>query len=371
VNDIARRQTHPMIPQPKGAMSALAAKEYAQWLALAPFAFQAARVLRTTGILAALGKAPAGLLQKELAQELALPPYGVRVLLEAGLGIGLVTEDDGGRYHATKTASYLLHDDMTRANMDFAHDVCYQGLFHLEEAVRSGKPAGLKVHGGNWQTIYEALAHLPEPARSSWFAFDHYYSDVAFPAVLPLVFGAHAPRRLLDIGGNTGKWALACLRHDPRVEVTLMDLPGQLAAARATLAEAGVAARVHYHEADLLDERTPIPGGFDAIWMSQFLDCFSEAQIVSILKRCVAASTPATRIYVLEPFWDRQRFASAAFCQQMTSLYFTVLANGTSQMYRSSVFLECVRAAGLVPEAQHDGLGASSTLLVCRVAGRG
>jgi hypothetical protein len=52
----------------------------------------------------------------------------------------------------------------------------------------------------------------------------------------------------------------------------------------------------------------------------------------------------------------------------MTSLYFTAIANGTSQMYRSDTFLACVREAGLEIEQQHDNLGVSHTLLVCRPA---
>jgi hypothetical protein len=108
-----------------------------------------------------------------------------------------------------------------------------------------------------------------------------------------------------------------------------------------------------------------IPSGFDAIWLSQFLDCFSEAQIVSILRRCVAALAPGGRIYVLEPFWDRQRFGAAKFCLQMTSLYFTAIANGNSQMYGATTFLACVEQAELIVEEQHDGLGNSHTLLIC------
>jgi hypothetical protein len=36
-----------------------------------------------------------------------------------------------------------------------------------------------------------------------------------------------------------------------------------------------------FYPANLLDEKTVFPKGFDAIWMSQFLDCFSETEIVS------------------------------------------------------------------------------------------
>ena len=343
--------------------TALEAQAHAQWIAFAPFVFQAARILRDSGLLGALEKsAPTGLTLDEARAKLGGTEYAARVLLEAGLGIGLVRLQDG-RYLATKTAYFLLHDDLTRANMDFTQDVNYLGLFHLEEALKTGKPAGLKVFG-QWPTIYEGLAHLPEPVRKSWFAFDHYYSDAAFPAALPHVFKA-PPRKLLDIGGNTGKWALHCLRHDPQVHVTIMDLPGQLRLAEQTLKDAGFGARSAFHEANLLDPASPIPGGFDVVWMSQFLDCFGEDEIVSILQRARSALTAGGKIYILEPFWDRQRLAAGAFSLQMTSLYFTALANGNSRMYETGAFLALVQRAGLRVAEQVDNLGIGHTLLGC------
>ncbi len=340
--------------------SALQAREHAQWIAFGPTVFQSARVLCTSGILAEVERCgPAGTTPEDVAEKVALPLYGVRVLMESGLGTGLLKEHEA-RYTCTKTAWFLLHDALTRANMNFTQDVTYNGMFELESAVRSGRPEGLK-HFGAWPTIYAALAELPEPVRQSWLAYDHYYSDESFPAALPWVF-RHAPRRLLDIGGNTGKWAQACVKHDAAVEVTVLDLPGQLQMAKAKLQ--GIP-RVFFAEGDLLDPGQPLPGEQDAIWMSQFLDCFSEAQIVSILQRCQPALAADGRVFILEPFWDRQRFAAAAFCLQQTSLYFAALANGNSQMYRSTLFLALVDAAGFEVEEQHDGLGVH-TLLVCR-----
>lgn len=350
-----------LAPQPP--RTALEAQALAQWIAFAPFVFQAARILRDSGLLAALEKsAPTGLTLAEARAKLGGTEYAARVLLEAGLGIGLVRLQDG-RYLATKTAYFLLHDALTRANMDFTQDVNYLGLFHLEEALKTGKPAGLKVFG-QWPTIYEALAHLPEPVRKSWFAFDHYYSDAAFPAVLPHVF-RQPPRRLLDIGGNTGKWALHCLRHDPQVHVTIMDLPGQLRMAEKTLRDAGFGARTAFHEGNLLDPASALPAGFDVVWMSQFLDCFGEDEIVSILTRARGALGAGGKIYILEPFWDRQRLAAGAFSLQMTSLYFTALANGNSRMYETGAFFALVQRAGLRVAEQVDNLGIGHTLLAC------
>ena len=68
---------------------------------------------------------------------------------------------------------------------------------------------GLKEFG-EWQTIYEGLSQLPEQVQKSWFAFDHYFSDDAFPLVLKQVY-KKGIKKLLDIGGNTGKWAIASI----------------------------------------------------------------------------------------------------------------------------------------------------------------
>jgi hypothetical protein len=71
-------------------------------------------------------------------------------------------------------------------------------------------------------------------------------------------------------------------------------------------------------------------------------------------------------VFILEPFWDRQRFATSAFCLNMTSLYFTAIANGNSQMYRSDLFFSLIEKAGLCIDSMPDNIGGSHTLLKCR-----
>ncbi len=346
--------------------SAFDAKCEAQRIAFAPVVFQACRTLRHSGILELVqGSGATGLSLAEIVAAGELPRYGVKVLMESGLGIGLFCLNEG-RFTITKLGYFILRDPMTRVNMDLTHDICYRGLFHLAEAVATGKPAGLKTLG-DWPTFYQGLSALPPPAQESWFAFDHYYSDQAFPAALPLVF-ADQPRRILDVGGNTGRWALQCLQHDPAVRLTIADLPRQLDFARATMQQNGFAARVDFCGVDMLDEAQPLPTGHDVIWMSQFLDCFSEAQIISILRRAAAALGARGTLHILELFWDRQPNKTAAFCLQQTSLYFTTIANGASQMYHSSDLLRCLAAAGLNVIEQRDQVGQFHTWLKCQPA---
>ncbi len=71
-------------------------------------------------------------------------------------------------------------------------------------------------------------------------------------------------------------------------------------------------------------------------------------------------------VIILEPFWDKQRFEIAAFCLHQTSLYFTALANGTSQMYSAETFFSCIDKAGFDIVEQLDNIGLSQTLLKCK-----
>jgi ubiquinone/menaquinone biosynthesis C-methylase UbiE len=345
-------------------LSAINAKFEAQKIAFGPIMFQAARLLRETGLLQKLKEAKdTGCSPEDAAADVKLSVYAVRVLLDAGLSMGMVKLKNE-RYHLTKTGFFILADDLTRTNFDFVHNVCYKSFYHLEASVKTGEPAGLKEFG-DWKTIYPYLMALPEKARTSWFNFDHFYSDVSFPEVLPIIFKEKV-NRLLDIGGNTGKFAFQCAGYSKNVEVTIMDLPGQLKKAVENIKSKGLEKRIHTYALNLLDNSLPFPKGFDAIWMSQLLDCFSEDQILSILKRCHDAMEDQAFMYILELFWDRQQYEASSYCLNATSLYFTCLANGNSRMYHSEDLIKLIGQAGFEITEEYNNLGISHTLLKCR-----
>ncbi len=350
----------------KDRRSALDAKQYAQVIAHGPIVFQVAKLLRDKGILTTIENAKSGITLSEIVEKTNISEYGVRVLLEAGLGMELVTINEENKYLLAKTGYFILHDPLTNVNMNFVQDICYKGLFHLEEAIDTGKPAGLKELG-NWDTVYEGLSQLQPHQQKSWFEYDHFFSDIAFPSVLKHVYKPENHiQKLLEIGGNTGKWALASTKFDTSVQITIVDLPGQAAMAKKNIEDLGLTERVDFFPANVLDENVLFPTGYDAVWMSQFLDCFSEDEIVSIMQRCGRAIKEDGAIYILEAFWDTQRFETAAFCLQQLSIYFTAIANGNSQMYDSSVFKKCIDKAGFEIVEQIDGIGLSHTLLKCK-----
>ncbi|MGN1240721.1 MAG: class I SAM-dependent methyltransferase [Paludibacteraceae bacterium] len=358
------------------AFSAQEAQHLAHIYSWGPVVFQVARLMNKYGIFEMLAETKEGLTRQEICERTGLSNYAVKCLLESSLTMQtiLLREQAGGedRYVLAKTGWFLLRDQMIRADIDFNHDVNYEGWFLLDKALEEGKPAGLK-HFGDWQTIYEGLSSLPKQVQKSWFGFDHYYSDHSFDEALQIIlshptdssqvsdFKEHSSTRLhlLDIGGNTGRFALHCVGTSENIEVTICDLPQQIELMRAATAGRKGAERIDGIGVNLLDPNQELPADrhFDVVWMSQFLDCFGEDEIVSILSRVRKIMQPDTRIYVMETLWDRQDYAPAAFCLTQTSLYFTALANGNSKMYNTDDMTRLIRQAGLQIEQIHDRIG--------------
>lgn len=345
-------------------ISALDAQYEAQKIAFAPIVFQVARTMREFGVLEALfNNDKSGLTIEELSQKTDISTYGITTLIETALSANIVRKNDG-KYFITKIGYFLLKDKMTTINMDYNHYVNYLGLYNLDDSIKEGNPVGLKVFG-EWETIYEGLSSLPEKVQKSWFDFDHYYSDTAFPEAVAILL-KDKPNKILDIGGNTGKFSFFTASRDSDVHITIMDLPQQVKLANENIKKEGLSDRIDTLPANILDANEKIPRGYDIIWMSQFLDCFSEENIATILKKAYEAMDENASLYIMEPLWDRQRFQTSAYCIINTSPYFTALANGYSKMYNSTDFVKYIERSGLKVVEMIDDVGICQTILKCK-----
>src|SRR5574344_2006647 len=351
----------------KESLSARDAQRLAEFIAFGPIVFQVSRLMIKLGILDLLRDSDNGMTIDEIACKTGMSVYAVKVLLEASLTIGTVLVDkQSDKYQLSKTGWFLINDPATRVNIDFNQDVNYEGLFNLEEALKEGKPAGLK-HFGDWPTVYEGLSRLPEQVKKSWFAFDHFYSDSSFEQALQIVF-ANNPDTLLDVGGNTGRWAMRCVGYDKNVNVTIVDLPQQIKMMQEQTRGKDGADRIDGYATNLVDPSSEFPTNkrYYAIWMSQFLDCFGEDEIFSILRRAEKIMDDNNRLYIMETLWDRQKYEPAAFCLTQISLYFTAIANGNSKMYNSDDMIRIINKAGMEVETIHDNLGQGHSIIVCK-----
>ena len=147
------------------SITAFQAISEAQKLAFSPIAFQASVALVRLGILDAVGSAgEEGARAEELAQRLGLGAYGVSVLLDMGLSIGLVwrrgdryvldkvgplpaQRQDDARQHELRRGR-LLQGDGSAAGVRAARDAARpRGVRRLAHAVsRPHAAAGARAH---------------------------------------------------------------------------------------------------------------------------------------------------------------------------------------------------------------------------------
>ncbi len=388
----------------------------AQKIAFAPMTFQTLAALIDFNILQAVSETP--MTREQVMEKCNLPKYTVFTLFDVALCAGILQKDEDGLYSATPLGEAFLLDPMTKANFNFVKDVCYLGAHELKESFEKNAPVGLQKHHINSKTIYEVLPQLPEQMLKSWYEFDHYYSDDCFGEVLKIMFNPK-PAKVFDIGGNTGKFERACLDFDSECEVNMIDLPPNIEVARADFGKCGVEYtqctsehvpcksstecdlrkqietecknfelpiiqdtdfdghavaldRLKFHALDILKEENNLPdmtgtdGASTIVLMSQFLDCFSEEQILRILNKVGERINEHTRVYILEPFIDNQFFAGAAYALSHISLYFTCMANGCSKMYNEADMKDIIKNSNLKVSKAYYNIGKYDyTLLEC------
>lgn len=362
----------------------------AQKIAFAPFIFEACASALSSGLLAALARSPEGLSEVALRTETKLSPYAVRVLLDLLAPAGVVerververVEGESAEspllWRSTPVADLLLFDDMTRANFFFTKDVNYEALAKLDASLTEGRPAGLSAFDPSWKTIYPHLPELPEAARKAWFGFDHFHSDRAYEAALGVLALTRDFKHLVDIGGNTGRFTHRFLVKNPEARATVVDLPVQTEAIPTRDELQDVVDRIDTFSIDwLTDAELRVSPEADLFWMSQFLDCFSEDEAVSILVRTKAAmkASKASKasgsnpvLAVLEPVVDEQRHAAAELSLAATSLYFTAVANGNSAFFRGDMLRTIFKRAGFAIRSEVPNLGISHTLFLLEPA---
>ena len=350
--------------QENDTKSARQAQYEAQKIAFAPIVFQVARAMRDLKILEIMYENDEnGMSIEQIASKINLSTYGVKTLIETSLSADIVKQKDD-KYFITKTGYFLFKDEMTKVNMNYNHYVNYKGLYDLDKSIVNGKAEGLKEFS-TCDTIYPILSSLPSKAKQSWFEFDHYYSDTALDEAIDILL-EKKPKKILDIGGNTGKFSIRLANKSNDIKVTIADLKEQIALATANIKQNNLEDRVDFYPTNILDENLSIPDGYDVIWMSQFLDCFKEEDIISILSRVKNAKDKDAKIYIMEPLWDKQMVEAGAFCIINTSPYFTAMANGYSKMFNSWDMIEYIKKAGLQLEEEIDNVGICQSILICK-----
>ncbi len=245
------------------------------------------------GAFEAVRRAGGAVTAEALAAAEGLDPRGLGLLLDACVAVGLLRKE-GDAYRNTAAGEAALVPggaaDLTQA-VRYNRDV-YPAWGRLAGLVREGRP------------VEAPAIHLGEDrARTRRFALAMHGRALGIGrAVVPLV-DLRGRRRLLDLAGGPGTYAVLLAQANPGLSSVTVDLPAISEVAAELVREAGMAERIACRAGDYHTDAYE-PAAYDAVTIFGALHQESPGQIRAILGRAYDALAPGGRLFVLDMMTD-------------------------------------------------------------------
>lgn len=242
---------------------------------------------------------------EELGGRLGLARRPMQVLVTALRAMGTLVRREDGRLEATTLAREHLNSASPYYVGDyFALASGSPGVRAMVERLRTDRPAGADGSGGGVGFIYrEGLRSAmegEEGARFFTMALAGRARNVA-PALAEAV-PLEGARRLVDVAGGTGVYAVALARRNPLLRAVVWDRPEVLRVAADFVSEPGLAGRVELRAGDMFTD--PFPEGADVALLSNVLHDWAEPECEAILRRCAEGLPRGGRLLVHDVFLD-------------------------------------------------------------------
>ncbi|MEW6258852.1 MAG: methyltransferase [Thermodesulfobacteriota bacterium] len=243
---------------------------------------------------------PERLTEVEVAERLEADPRATGMLLNALCAMNLLEKRDDTYMNTRMSSAFLSKDSPRYVGYIIQHHRHLVASWNqLDVAVKTGKPV-------------RSRAQFSDPEVREAFLMGMY--NIAMQTA-PRVVGQldlGGRKRLLDLGGGPGTWAIHfCLKH-PEMTATVFDLPATEPFAIRTIERFGVSDRIRFVAGNYLEDA--IPGRYDLVWLSQILHGEGPESCVDIIRKAVDTLSSGGMIliheFMLENSLDSPPFAT-------------------------------------------------------------
>jgi ubiquinone/menaquinone biosynthesis C-methylase UbiE len=209
----------------------------------------------------------------QLSAALAVAPHRMTTLLRTLAALGLVVEYGGAYANAPAAGRHLVRgaagDIGDYYRLQIGRQI-YPALLHLDAGIAGKSPA------------FDGFGELMStPEEATTFTVAQHTGSLAAARVLADRLPLPGARRLLDVGGGSGAFAIAFCAANPELHATLIDFPEVLDIARGYRDAEGLHARIDLRSGDATRERWP--GGQDVVLMSYLVSALGETEIDDVL----------------------------------------------------------------------------------------
>lgn len=312
-------------------------------------AFQASRVLLTAhelDVFTLIGRGAHS--ARDVAQAAPADARAMDRLLNALCVLGFLEKKDG-EFANTPEAARFLSKDSPDYLAGLAHmSQQYQSWATLTQAVRQGTKAGQGPVGSDDEDRTRAfIKAMHGRARDN-------------AADMARLIGLGGVRRILDVGGGSGVYAMALVREAGDATAVVLDLPQVATLTREYLREAGMANTITVTEGDYL--QADFGAGYDLVLFSAVLHINSAEENLALLRKAWAALNPGGRIAIEDFVMDEDRTSparGAVFALNM------LVSTSRGDTYTEAEIRDWLRLAGCADIVRKE-TGPGSSLIIGR-----
>lgn len=240
--------------------------------------FMTSRVILTANNLGVFDHLKKSASAAAVAKKLKTNARAMEILLDALTGIGLVIKARDGKYrNAPVSTRYLVKGARLYQGDIIRHSSgMWEGFSHLDEVVRTGRPA---------ERRRDHEAFIMGMHNLTILRTDSLLKAIGFKDV----------KTMLDLGGGPGTNAMAMAKKG--VKATIFDMPATITIARKVARREG-GKGISFISGDF--HKDSIGSGYDLILLSQIFHAFSIKENIALLKKCMTALNPGGRVVVQE-----------------------------------------------------------------------
>ena len=267
----------------------------------------------------------------ELSMKLDLDTRGLTMLLDALVALQLL-EKQSDEYSVPESVSAFLDRKSTGylGHIIMHHHHLVEGWSRLDEAVRIGAP------------VRNRISHEPTDVERESFLLGMFNLAMFIAPKVASLIDLSGRRRLLDLGGGPGTYAIHFCQKNPQLNATILDLQTTQPFAETTIKCFSMNERVDFISGDF--HGGPYPDGFDVVWLSHVLHGEGPENCSNMLSNAIAALEPGGVLFVHEFILDDDR-TSPLFPALFSLNMLVCTPEGRS--YSEQEIIELLRMAGL------------------------
>lgn len=237
---------------------------------------------------------------QDLQEMLAMESRPAEVFASALASLGLLQKNTGGEFSNSPLAEAFL-SAKSPAYMGgiirMFDERLYKGWDHLAWSLANNKPVDAMKGGGVESMFADAKKNESIKAMQK---FTHAMHGISVGPAMALAkaFDFTKCKKMLDVGGGSGVYALQVAKEYPQVEATVADLAPVCKVADEYILRYGLAGRVKTLVADFFKD--DLPKGYDAVFFSHIIHDYDEDKCVALLKKAYASLSDGGAVIISE-----------------------------------------------------------------------